>query len=121
MAKQQQITVVYSDDLTGEELSNDTVHTVEFSLDGTSYEIDLSSANAASLRNDFAAWVGHARKVTGARSARRRTPRAAATGSAAASKEQNTAIREWARANGHTVSERGRISATIVEAFHKAN
>lgn len=30
------------------------------------------------------------------------------------------AIREWAAANGHTVSERGRISSSVVEAFNAA-
>jgi hypothetical protein len=29
-------------------------------------------------------------------------------------------IREWARANGHTVSERGRLSAAVKEAFTAA-
>jgi hypothetical protein len=30
-------------------------------------------------------------------------------------------IREWARTNGHPVSDRGRIPATILEAYEKAN
>lgn len=121
MAKKQQITVVYSDDLTGEELTADTVQTVEFALDGTSYEIDLSADNAASLRNDVAAWVGHARKVTSTRAPRRSPARSSGGGSSSASKEQNTAMREWARANGYSVSDRGRISATVVEAFRKVH
>jgi hypothetical protein len=33
-------------------------------------------------------------------------------------RDQNQAIREWATKNGYEVSERGRIPATIVEAFH---
>ncbi|WP_419956799.1 Lsr2 family DNA-binding protein [Microbacterium capsulatum] len=30
-------------------------------------------------------------------------------------------MREWARANGHTVSDRGRISAVIVDAYERAS
>lgn len=37
------------------------------------YEIDLSEKNTSSLRNDFAAWVEHARKVTGPKTTDRHT------------------------------------------------
>lgn len=119
MAKQQQVTVVYTDDVSGESLEQDAVTTVDFALEGTSYEIDLSEANAAALRDDLATWIAHARKVTGARrGARTPAPRAARAG---ADREQNQAVREWARAQGHEVSERGRISATIMDAYQAAH
>ncbi len=78
--------------------------TVSFSLDGTTYEIDLSVDNAAALRADFATWVAAARKVTGARKA--------ASGSKAG-KSDAAEVRAWARKKGIEVSERGRIPAEI--------
>ena len=36
-------------------------------------------------------------------------------------RDQNQAIREWANKNGHTVSERGRIPSSVVEAYHAAH
>jgi hypothetical protein len=36
-------------------------------------------------------------------------------------REQTAAIRAWARQNGHQVSERGRISKTVVDAFEAAH
>lgn len=92
--------------------------TVTFGLDGSSYEIDLSSKNAAALREAMARFVGAAHR-TG------RVPRGAGVaprgrGAARADREQLQAIREWARRNGHTVSDRGRIPASIIEAYHAA-
>jgi hypothetical protein len=39
--------------------------TVIFALDGVEYEIDLSTANAATLRDGLAEYIGHGHKVTG--------------------------------------------------------
>lgn len=114
MARQQQVTTLFTDDLDGTELDESTAATVRFGLDGVSYEIDLSEANAASLREDVSTWVGHARKVT----ARSTTARRSGRTGPAVDREKSTAIREWARANGHEVSDRGRISAKIVEGYH---
>ena len=88
---------------------------MSFSLDGVSYEIDLSTKNAAAFRDAFAQYVGTARKVggrSGGRAGRRRS---------AGGDNRTAQIREWARANGHKVNERGRISATVVEAYDKAH
>jgi hypothetical protein len=41
--------------------------------------------------------------------------------SGAVSKEQTQAIRHWAREKGLQVSERGRIPATVREAFEAAH
>ncbi len=94
--------------------------TVEFGIDGKSYEIDLSDANAGKLRDAFAAYVAAARRL----GARRRGGAAASTSArrpAAVDREQNQAIREWARKRGMNVSERGRIPADVLEAYHKEN
>ncbi len=88
--------------------------TVQFGLDGVSYEIDLSSKNATKLRDALAGYVGAARRV-GARAGRRRgRSRSADNGSA-------SEVREWARANGYQVSDRGRVSAEVTEAFRAAH
>ncbi len=84
---------------------------VEFALDGTSYEIDLSASNAAALRDALAPYVGAAR-ATGGRRAR---PKASARGNAGASE-----MRAWAAANGFEVSARGRVPSNVKLAFEAA-
>jgi hypothetical protein len=114
MAKK--VTVTLVDDFDSEGAADETV---EFGLDGVSYEIDLSSKNAAKLRNDLKQWVDAGRRVGG----RRRGRSAAGSGGrgrAAIDREQSAAIREWARRNGHNVSSRGRIPADVIDAFHAA-
>ena len=103
----QKVQVVLVDDVDG----GTAEETVSFALDGVSYEIDLSVANAAQLRDAFASWVGHARRV-GGRSRTTRRP-----GSGRASGGDSAAIREWARSNGFTVNERGRIPAEVKAAY----
>lgn len=67
MAKRTQITLI--DDVDGE-LADETV---QFGLDGVSYEIDLSQANADVLRGSAATWIRHAR-TAGTTSKVRRSP-----------------------------------------------
>jgi len=110
----QKVTVQLVDDLDG----GPADETVSFSLDGTAYEIDLSATNATDFRDAFARYVGHARRVggrTAGRSAGRGTSRRRG------GDNRTAEIREWARANGHQVNERGRIPATIVEAYEQAH
>jgi hypothetical protein len=120
----QRTTVSLVDDLDQTEADE----TVEFGVDGATYEIDLSDANAANLRDALADYVAHARRLAGRRRTGRSAPRPnSATGSsrpsgrASVDREQNQAIREWARRQGMTVSERGRIPAEVTEAYHKAH
>ncbi|MEU1972821.1 Lsr2 family protein [Microbacterium sp. NPDC019599] len=110
------------DDLDGTVLEVGEGETVLFSLDGVAYEIDLTDANAAALRDAVAAYVGAARRVTAGRGPR--------GGSAAASdgrKRRRTGqqdygpVREWAKSNGYTVSERGRVPASVLEAYEAAH
>ncbi|MGF7238574.1 MAG: histone-like nucleoid-structuring protein Lsr2 [Frankia sp.] len=93
--------------------------TATFGLDGVTYEIDLSEKNATTLRAAFAPFVASARR-TGGRTTRRATTTARPTAQSGGS-DETSAIREWARANGHTVSDRGRIAATVVDAYRKAH
>lgn len=90
--------------------------TVTFSLDGVDYAIDLSTANADGLRKSLAEFIVPARRVGKAgKSAGRTQVRPGGD------RAQNQAIREWARRNGHPVSERGRIPADLIARFQEAN
>src|SRR3954462_13864957 len=106
------VQVILSDDL-DENLSAD--ETVSFSLDGTNYEIDLAEKNATELRDAFSRYVSAARKVGRTRASR--GGRSRATGGGRMDREQAGAIRDWARKNGHAVSDRGRIPASVVQAY----
>ena len=112
----QKVNIVLVDDLDGTEATE----TVSFGLDGTTYEIDLNDANAASLREALSGYVGHARKVTGGG---RRTRRSSGgSSSSSSSSSSNTKdVREWAKAQGMEVSERGRISADVQQAYDAAH
>lgn len=82
--------------------------TQTFSLNGTTYEIDLTAANADKLREALAPFIAAGRRV-------RRVP----TSSSRATPKDLNAIRAWSRENGYTVSDRGRIFADIVAAYER--
>lgn len=88
--------------------------TVTFALDGVDFVIDLSTDNAARLRDTLAQYVGHARR-TGGRKQRGLAP-AATNG-----KPDTQAVREWARNQGETVAERGRVPQALVIRFQEAH
>jgi hypothetical protein len=117
----QQVNVKFVDDLDG----SDAAGTVSFGLDGRAYEIDLSDDNAARLRDSLASFIAAARKSGGSAAAGgRRTQKMAASPGPRAQpldREQTAAIRAWARQNGHQVSDRGRITKTVMEAFQAAH
>lgn len=106
----QKVNIVLVDDLDGSEADE----TVAFGLDGTSYEIDLTSANAEKLREALAPYVGHARKVGSGRrggSGRR-------TSTSRAGTTDLKEIRAWARKNGWPdLGDRGRIPEAVREAW----
>jgi hypothetical protein len=108
----QKVQVLLVDDLDGGEATE----TVAFSLDGTTYEIDLSSDNAGKLRKEFAPYVDHARKASGGAAAGRR--RRTRTGPG---RERSSEIRAWAKQRGYKVSERGRIPAQIISEYDAAH
>jgi nucleoid-associated protein Lsr2 len=104
----QKVQVLLVDDLDGGEADE----TVSFSLDGATYEIDLSGSNAKRLRDSLKQFVDHARKAGAAR--RRRTR-------GASSRERSADIRAWAKSRGIKVNERGRIPASVVEQYEAAH
>jgi hypothetical protein len=107
----QKIQTLFIDDLDGTAAEG----TVRFGLDGTEYEIDLNADHAKALRDALARYIGAARRVSGgthrpARSGRR----------ASASGLNSTEVREWAKAQGIEVKERGRVPAELVVKFKAA-
>ena len=107
----QKTMVVLEDDIDGGEADE----TVRFSLDGVSYEIDLSDKNAAKLRDDFAKYTGQGRRL-GGRSARGR-----GAGNRGAGRNRSAQVRDWARSQGLKVSDRGRIPADILNQYEAAH
>ena len=105
------------DDLDG---SEEDVSTVVLSLDKKDYEIDLSAANEARLREKLARFVDAATPIKAQASAARRG-RKAAPARAASAREHTAEIRAWAKEAGLTVSERGRIASAVQEAFDQAH
>lgn len=91
----------------------DADETVKFGLDGAQYEIDLSARNAAKLRELLQPYVDAGKRVNRGGGAAPRRRRAQPL-----DREQNRAIREWARSKGRKISDRGRIPEDIVAEYH---
>ncbi|MHB2021873.1 MAG: histone-like nucleoid-structuring protein Lsr2 [Mycobacteriales bacterium] len=91
--------------------------TILFSLDGASYEIDACDAHAAELRSDFARYLAVARRSGGRRGAGRTGRR----GAGGADRQKSAQVREWARSQGLSVSERGRIPASLLAQYEAAH
>lgn len=103
------------DDIDGTVLGIGEGETVHFSLNSTAYEIDLTSENADAFRAALEPYVSAARRASTSAS------RAGSSRKRAAGSPETAAIREWANENGYTVSERGRIPGTIVDAYRAAH
>ncbi|GAA0484797.1 Lsr2 family protein [Streptomyces stramineus] len=108
----QKVQVLLVDDLDGGEADE----TVTFALDGKTYEIDLTTANADKLRGLLEPYTKSGRRTGGRAAAGRSKVRATTGGSPDTAK-----IRAWAKKNGYSVNDRGRVPADIREAYEKAN
>jgi hypothetical protein len=108
----QKIQTLLIDDLDGGPAEG----TVRFGLDGAEYEIDLSAKHAEAMRKALEPYVSAARRASGS-AARRpgRNGRRAATAG-----PDSTAVREWAKAQGIEVKDRGRVPAELVVKFKAA-
>lgn len=102
----QRVVVTLSDDIDGGEAAE----TVTFGLDGKSYEIDLTTDNAKSLRTELAPFVEAGRKRAKSGRTYHRTAVA----------PDPRAVRAWAESNGFEVPARGRIPKKVYEAFNAA-
>jgi hypothetical protein len=115
----QKTIVTLVDDLTGEVAED--ISTVEFALDGSAYELDLTKT--AKLHDALSQYVKAARKIGGRRRSGTRPGRAIKTTGHAPGYSRGTlkSIREWAKKNGHNVSDRGRLPADVVQAWETAH
>ena len=105
----QRTQIVFTDDLDGGPADT----TVSFTVDGTAYEIDLSTAHAEEFRTALQPFVAAARRVG---SSSRRAGKSGRSGGPAPS-----AVREWAKGEGIKVSDRGRVPAELIVKFQAAN
>ena len=107
----QKIQTLLIDDLDGSEAEG----TVRFGLDGTEYEIDLNAEHAQALRDALARYVRAARRAGGGARRPARSGRRASAGGL-----NTTEVREWAKAQGIEVKDRGRVPAELVARFKAA-
>lgn len=108
------------DDLDGTILEVGEGETVLFSLDGTAYEIDLTDDNAASLREALAPFIAAGRSISSSRASSARSTSGGSSGGSTRRRSGQTdygPVREWAKANGYTVSDRGRVPASVLDAY----
>ncbi|MGW1729239.1 histone-like nucleoid-structuring protein Lsr2 [Streptomyces sp. NPDC002306] len=108
----QKTVTVYTDDLTG--TASDEARTHTFALDGVNYEIDLVPDNRDKLYEALAPFIDKGRKTGRAKGVAQ--PRKAPTEGPSAD-----ALRAWARENGFEVQNRGRVPASVREAYGKAH
>ncbi|MCX4549129.1 Lsr2 family protein [Streptomyces sp. NBC_01387] len=108
----QKVQVLLVDDLDGGEADE----TVTFALDGKTYEIDLTTANADKLRTLLEPYAKGGRRTGGRGAGGRGKTRIAVGGN-----KDTAEIRKWAKENGYNVNDRGRVPADIREAYEKAN
>jgi hypothetical protein len=103
----QKVETLLVDDLDGSEAEG----TVRFGVDGSDYEIDLSTSHAQQLRDALAPYISAARRTsTGPRR----------TGQKATKAADPIEVREWARAQGIDVKDRGRVPAELIAKFKAA-
>ena len=107
----QKTVVELVDDLDGGEADE----TVSFALDGVDFHIDLSTENASRLRDTLSEYVVNARRTAGRKG---RVGKATARSNG---KPDAQAVRDWARSQGETVADRGRISHELLVRFQEAH
>lgn len=104
------------DDIDGTLLEVGEGETVHFALNGVAYEIDLTNSHAEALRDALAPYIEAGRRAAGSTATRSSAPRRRS-----AATSETVEIREWAKKQGMKVSERGRIAADVLEAYHAAH
>ena len=112
-------TVTVTDDLDGSANAKE----VTFGWDGAWWTIDLSAKNRASLEKALKPYLAKATKQAGraAGSGGRRRTGSSANSRRGGSRSDLAQVRAWARSNGYQVSDRGRISAAVQQAYDAAH
>jgi hypothetical protein len=108
------------DDLDGSPLEEGDGDTITFAYQGAEYSIDLSRKHVDEFHEALAKYITAAQKVSGPGPGRSATPTRSTRGTTRPDKNQLGAIRAWAREHGHTVSDRGRISQEVIDAYNSA-
>lgn len=104
------ISIEITDDLDGTPLGDDALYAgTEFSLNGQRFRIDLSEANYERLHQALQPFISVSEKV--------KTSPAPNKTSLGPAGSPTAAVRDWARQNGYTVSDRGRIPHAVLDAF----
>ncbi|WP_327294475.1 histone-like nucleoid-structuring protein Lsr2 [Streptomyces sp. NBC_01197] len=112
----QKVVTTFTDDLTGEE--SEEIDTYTVLVNGAGVEIDLTPDSHDKLLEALAPFFG----AKGARRARGASPSSPSRARKAVSdREYSGKVRAWAKANGYSVNERGRVAAELKEAYEKAN
>ena len=114
----QRIEVVLTCDLHDGEVPAE--ETVTFAVDGTTYAFELCADHLKEFQETVGRYVAAARRADQPRRGRRR---AAEPGTSRGRRGATdlSEVRAWARSQGYKVSDRGRISAEVQEAFEAAN
>src|ERR1700709_1835891 len=112
----QRTIVQLTDDMDGSEAAG----SVSFAIDGTTYSIDLSEANAARLRDALAPYVAAGRRESGRGRRGNVTHISSGRRSRGANDIDPKAVRAWAAENGIAISARGRIPADIAAQYRQA-
>ncbi len=107
----QKVRIERFSDLSGVSIPEGEGETVTFSVYGRSFEIDLTAQEAEDFHHNLQPFIAVARRVRGGETKKNRST---------SDREKLQEIREWARKEGYEVSERGRISQNILEAYEKA-
>jgi hypothetical protein len=109
--------IVLSDDLDGSE----AVQTLNYTIGGQEYEIDLSEENVQRFHAALEPFVSKSRQVERQAAPTRRSKGDGRRRSGASGRDDIPQIRQWAQANGYEVSVRGRIKKEVIEAYDKAH
>jgi hypothetical protein len=109
--------IVLSDDLDGSEATQ----TLNYTIDGQEYEIDLSEDNVQRFHEALEPFVSKSRQVERQAAPARRGRGDGRRRSSTGSRDDIPQIRAWAEANGHEVSARGRIKKEVIDAYDEAH
>ena len=122
MARQRQIIETVTCDVCGEETDDPTGVTLGWGRE--QWELDLCPTHNDELSAEFERWTANARRASG-RGGRTSGGGGGSSRSSGGSSSSGGgdigAIREWARANGFKVGDKGRISAEVRDAYEAAN
>ena len=103
-----EITQIY-DDLDDKPRQETDVHVIRFSIDGSSYVMDVSKENCEKFRNAIVEFIDKAR------------PESISARHLPNQKYNAKDVREWAQARGYEVAVRGKLSRKLIDDYLAAN